>query len=343
MAAGARSIDEFPFAPIAKDLREGKCIPFLGAGASSFPNDLEAKPPNASALARQLAEEWVHPQYRVLRELENANDVAARERYLKARLDCENLMLVSSWVEHGLGERSRLDEKLREYLADKTLPFNALHDLLGRVAQQRPMAIITTNYDDLIELALKDRQVPFDLFVVAIDRPAAEGRPQGALLFRPAGQDELRPVTAEQQLLDLEIEGGQVLLKRTALFKIHGHIDRIRGSDDTFVITEEDYVAFLGRMGSENSVIPADLVALMQSRTLLFLGYGLRDWNFRVLLDRLNRSRLQPKRSYAISHEVEPAEGELWGARKVVVFSADLNAFVPRLDNALALAPASPG
>ncbi len=330
----ARNIDDFPFEPIAKDLREGKCIPFLGAGASSFPVALEAKPPTASALARELAEEWVHPQYRVLRDLENSNDPAAQEQFLRARLDCENLMLVSSWVEHALGDRSRLDEKLREYLADKPLPCNALHDLLARVAKQRPMAIITTNYDDLIEQALVE--VPFDFFVVAIDRPAVEGRPQGTMLFRPAGQDELKPVTGEQQLLDLELDGGQVHLKRSALFKIHGHIDRRRGSDDTFVITEEDYVSFLGRMGSGDSVIPADLVTVMQSRTLLFLGYSLRDWNFRVLLDRLNRSRLQPKRSYAISHDIEPAESELWGARKVVVFKADLNEFVPRLDAALA-------
>ena len=34
---------------------------------------------------------------------------------LRATLDCENLKPVSSWVEHGLGDRSRLEEKLREH------------------------------------------------------------------------------------------------------------------------------------------------------------------------------------------------------------------------------------
>ncbi len=333
-----KAIDDFPFDWIARDLREGNCIPFLGAGASAFPKDINAKPPSARTLALELAKESMYPPYQAIRETAGSNDAAARERLLRATVDCENLMLVSSWVEHGLGDRSRLDQKLREYLADehKPLPHNSLHDLLARAAQQRPMAIITTNYDDLIELALVERKVPFDLFVVAIDRPAGEGRAQGATLFRPDGQDELKPVTGEQQLLDLDLEDGRVRLKRTALFKIHGHIDRRRGGDDTFVITEEDYVSFLGRMGSGDSVIPADLVTVMQSRTLLFLGYGLRDWNFRVLLDRLNRNRLQPKRSYVIAHDIEPAESELWSARKVVVFKADLNEFVPRLDAALA-------
>jgi hypothetical protein len=333
------TIRDFPFDPIAKDLREGKCIPFLGAGASSFPINIEGKPPSARALAWELAKEWNHPQYQVFCDTANSNDPAAQERSLRARIDCENLMLVSSWVEHGLGDRPRLDEKLRQHLAEKPLSPNSLHKLLARVAKQRPMAIITTNYDDLIELALVENEVAFDLFVVAIDRGGADASVHGATLFRAAGQTELMPVTAEHQLLDIEIDRGQVRLKRTVLFKIHGHIDRTRETDDTFVITEEDYVSFLGRMGSGDSILPADLVTMMQSRTLLFVGYGLRDWNFRVLLDRLSRSRLQQKRSYAVAYDIDQAESELWGARKVAVFNADLNEFVPRLDAAVTQTP----
>lgn len=331
-----KAIGEFPFAWIAKDLREGRCIPFLGAGASSFPKDINAKPPSASSLAMELAKESMYPPYQAIRETVGSKSAKARERRLRATVACENLMLVSSWVEHGLGDRSRLDEKLRQYLADdnKPLPFNPLHDLLARAAQQTPMAIMTTNYDDLIELALVEQQVPFDLFVVAIDRPVVEERAQGATLFRRAGERELRPVTGEDKLLDLEFDGDRFRFKRTTLFKIHGHIDRRRETDDTFVITEEDYVSFLGRI---DSIFPADLVAMMQKQTLLLLGYGLRDWNFRVLLDRLNRSRLQPKRSYAVSYEIEPEEAELWSARNVSIFKADLNEFVPRLEKALAL------
>jgi len=329
----ADGLDEFPFDWIARDLRGGNCIPFLGAGASSFPRDANAKPPTARALALELAEESRYPPFRMLRAATSSGDSGAEEQRLRARLDCENLMLVSSWVEHGYGDRWRLSEKLRAHLADKENPLapNRLHELLARIAQQKPMAIITTNYDDLVEHALVKQNVAFDLFVVAIDR-SAETRVQGAALFRPAGQHELNPVTCEQELLDYDVDGNnEVRLKRTVLAKIHGHIARDRPSDDTFVITEEDYVSFLGRMGPANSVIPADLVNLMQSRTLLFLGYGLRDWNFRVLLDRLNRLRLQPLKSYAISDGTDAAERRLWEKRFVEIFNADLNEFVPRL------------
>ena len=146
-------IRDFPFDPIAKDLHEGKCIPFLGAGASSFPSDIDVKPPSARALAWELAKEWNHPQYQVYCDTANSNDPVAQERALRARIDCENLMLVSSWVEYRAADRLRLDEKLRQYLAERPLPPNTLHRLLARVAKQRPMAIITTNYDDLVEQA----------------------------------------------------------------------------------------------------------------------------------------------------------------------------------------------
>jgi hypothetical protein len=329
----AEGLDDFPFDWIAADLRDGNCIPFLGAGASSFPKEINAKPPSARMLALELARESRYPPYQLILGAASSDDLAAQERFLRAQLDCENLMLVSSWVEHGTGDRPRLRSKLRAHLANEQqpLPYNSLHDLLARMAQQKPMAIMTTNYDDLAELALVKWGVPFDLFVVAIDRPTAEAHVRGSMLFRPAGQDELKPVTGEQELLDVEIDSGEIRLRRTVLFKIHGHIGRMRRTDDTFVITEEDYVTFLGRMGSENSVIPADLVNLMQSRTLLFLGYGLRDWNFRVLLDRLTRIRVQAMRSYAIAYDIDAAESRLWDQRNVKVFSADLNEFVPML------------
>jgi CheY-like chemotaxis protein len=335
----AEGLDDFPFDWIAADLREGICIPFLGAGASTFPKDIDAKPPTSRALALELARESRYPPYQIVRETAGPNDAEAQERLVRARLDCENLMLVSSWVEHGTGDRTRLHRKLRQHLANQQNPLqpNTLHDLLARVAQQAPMVIMTTNYDDLIELALGQYEVPFDLFVVAIDRPAAQAGVQGATLFRPAGEDDLKPVTGEQQLLDLELDGGQLRLKRTALFKMHGHIDRRRGIEDTFVITEEDYISFLLGMGA-GGLFPADLVTLMQMRTLLFLGYRLRDWNFRAWLDRA-RFIYSARRSYAVARDIEPAERDLWHQRKVEVFNGDLNEFVPRLDDALGQTP----
>jgi len=47
-----KAIEDFLFEWIARDLREGKCIPFLGAGASAFPKEANAKPPSAPTTRR---------------------------------------------------------------------------------------------------------------------------------------------------------------------------------------------------------------------------------------------------------------------------------------------------
>ena len=330
-------LDDFPFDWIAEDFKKGNCIPFLGAGASAFPTGNLPKPPTARSLAFELAKESTYPDYRVAMDTADPSKEGTLERQLRARLDCENLMLVSSWVEHGRGDRPRLHRKLRDYLAnpDIRLPSNALHTLLARTARESPMAILTTNYDDLIDLALEEQQVPFDLFVVAIDRPGSSGQQPGATFFRPAGGNDFSAVTTEDAILDIGLGPGEVRLKRTVLIKIHGHIDRNRADQDTFVITEEDYVSFLGRMGQHGCVIPADLMALMPSRTLLFLGYGLRDWNLRVLLDRLSQVGGPRKKAYAVTSNIGMAETRLWERRNVEVFNVDLNQFVPRLDQAM--------
>ena len=86
-----KAIEDFLFEWIARDLREGKCIPFLGAGASAFPKEANAKPPSAAALAMELAKESMYPPYQTIREAAASNDTAARERLLRATVDCENL------------------------------------------------------------------------------------------------------------------------------------------------------------------------------------------------------------------------------------------------------------
>ena len=76
----------------------------------------------------------------------------------------------------------------------------------------------------------------------------------------------------------------------------------------------------------------------MVAKRLLFLGYGLRDWNLRVLLDRLVRLRssTRPLKSYAITHGVTEVERILWDRRSIAVYDADLNAFISKLKTKLA-------
>jgi hypothetical protein len=78
---------------------------------------------------------------------------------------------------------------------------------------------------------------------------------------------------------------------------MHGSIDRqpdvavstpANSPQDSYVITEEDYVKFLSRLNAAPPVIPLRLANHFRKSQFLFLGYSLEDWNVRVILDSLN-------------------------------------------------------
>jgi SIR2-like domain len=96
-------------------------------------------------------------------------------------------------------------------------------------------------------------------------------------------------------------------------------------------------------MGAQDSLIPGDLVSLLLARRMLFLGYGLRDWNLRVLLDRLTQLRSAKLKSYAITQGVSDVERTLWSHRSVAVYDAELGKFVTALRGQLAMLTAAGG
>ena len=79
------------------------------------------------------------------------------------------------------------------------------------------------------------------------------------------------------------------------------------------------------------------LATAMREKSFLFLGYGLRDWNIRVLLRKLAhaRGRTEKIRSWAIVRSPGLAELELWGAQNVELHDVDLDAFVTELERHL--------
>jgi hypothetical protein len=141
------------------------------------------------------------------------------------------------------------------------------------------------------------------------------------------------------------------LTQRTVLYKMHGSIDRL-GKRDSYVITEDDYVDFLSRM-TDQKAVPMCFMRHFRERHFLFLGYGLNDWNLRVILKNLRtvlpvgEAKSDPSttpvpaaepdgededlRSWAIQFAPSDLERELWGARRVKIYDRDINEFVRRL------------
>jgi hypothetical protein len=73
------------------------------------------------------------------------------------------------------------------------------------------------------------------------------------------------------------------------------------GSDeelDSLVISEDHYLNFLVRTSSERDRIPFAIQNALSSTTLMFVGYSLYDWEFRVLMHGLVNENAQRGRIY---------------------------------------------
>jgi hypothetical protein len=199
---------------------------------------------------------------------------------------------------------------------------------------------MTTNYDTLIEDALTDADppVPFDVLVYPTD---LTGEYSNSALWIEHGQE---PVYQDANQVKPSFQ-------RTLVYKIHGSLG-VTEQWDSFVITEDDYMQFLARMIAQTA-IPARVLEYLQSRQLLFLGYGLRDWNMRILLLNLNQARTglselaaakgrenrgaaaaprkRPAPSWAIQRRPSPVECVLWQMRNIQIFDQDADEFGKRM------------
>lgn len=306
----APATDRVPYRLIWRQLAAGKVVPFLGAGASmSQTAGNGQRPPSGSDLSRELADEVAFPSH---------DD---RDR--------TDLAKVSSYYVD-LAGRKTLRELLRERL-NHPYPPARIHRLLAR--SPRPILTVVTNYDRLLETAYEEVGVPYDVvaYTSTADHPA-----HGASVLTWRSEDPT-PVAIEPNQLPLDLS------RRHVIFKMHGTIERDVSDWDNFVITEEDYTDFLYRM-TINAAIPATFVQHFSSCSFLFLGYGLRDWNLRVILNSLRHCFAAARRgaerrdmhhdplpSWAIQLQPSDLEQRLWDNRGVNIFDQHIDTFAGRL------------
>jgi hypothetical protein len=107
---------------------------------------------------------------------------------------------------------------------------------------------------------------------------------------------------------------------------MHGSINRKEQQKDGYLITEGDYVNYLGRDGGD--YIPTYIDSLMQGKNILFLGYSLEDWNVRVILSKLLK-KIQPgdARCWAIVLGRSEEEQEIWKTDHLNIYATNLLEF----------------
>jgi DNA-binding SARP family transcriptional activator len=177
--------------------------------------------------------------------------------------------------------------------------------------------IISTRYDLALERAfeLADEEVDVVTYV-------ATGAYRGKFWHRPPGE-EPRPIDVPNTYAtELSLE------RRTVLLKLHGAVDPFpERSWESFVITEDDYIDYLGRSDVVSSV-PVALAAHLRRSHFLFVGYEMVDWNLRLVMHRVWGDRPLAYRSWALDPEPTALEQAFWRRFDVDVLEVDPDAYV---------------
>lgn len=307
---------EPPYGVIADALNGSRVVPFLGAGVNLGGQPADGtRLPSGYELSRRLAKKTSFPA--------------------EAEADLGDLLKVASYYVEASGRRNLLRE-LHTIFNQDYAPCK-IHEYLAEIA--RPLLIVTTNYDDLTERAFRAQGRPFDLVV----HPTQRSDLAASVLWWKHGERE--PVPEDPNKLPM----NERLKTTTVIYKMHGTVvrpwhrggeptveDDGSGRDDSYVITEEDYIDFLHRM-TQRVAVPTQFMDYFSSRQFLFLGYGLRDWNLRVVLKNLNSVLNSFDReedadpSWAIQGNPSILEKKLWERRRVDIYDQDINEFVDKL------------
>lgn len=274
---------------LVKHVKKGECILFLGAGVhapppedSLYTHPAEKRPLLGGDLAEALAEEC---SFKEQFPEESLQDLQRVSLCFETTKGLERKGLVDSLVSHlGLGKKPSPALKM---LAK--LPFKI---------------IVTTNYDQLLETALREF-----------------GKDPAIIVYNPES-DKPTPDMTEDPTEDHPL-----------IFKMHGDLKQ-RAS---IVITDEDYITFVQRMMEKEAMhpVPQTVRFRMKRWPTLFVGYSLRDYNFRLLFRTLRWriDKAEIPTSFAVDENPDPLILKVWqDERKFVTFvTQDLWTFVPSL------------
>lgn len=187
--------------------------------------------------------------------------------------------------------------------------------------------LVTTSFDLALEQAFLDAGEEFDVVYYV-----ASGRDRGRFCHvQPDGTACVVDVP-NTYATELSLE------RRTVILKLHGGVDATPARAlESFVVTEDDYIDYLA-YGDIGGAVPVALAAKLRRSHFLFLGYGMRDWNLRLVLGRIWGAEGVSYRSWAVQRDVKPLERQFWRARDVDLLEVALDDYAEALGRHLGLA-----
>ncbi len=306
-------------------VHEGTLVPLLGSRVN----------------ACDRTEPWQDDSGTLPDDMELADNLARRFRLESQSRD---LAEVSQYVSETRGKPD-LYRSLRQILGAESKP-NSVHRYLSLLPSRlaaldlpkRYQLIITTNYDNSLELAFQEAEEPYDLAVYM-----ASGPFKGRFVHFPFdGEPEVIAVPNKYTKLPVD---DDLELERSLIVKIHGAVDGGEGSfqwKENYVITEDQYIEYLSESPAD-SLIPIQILQKLKSCHCLFLGYTMRDWRLRVFLKRIWPGGSIEAKSWAIEESPDLLEKEFWShAGRVDLLNASLAEYVTALNSTMSTLSQAP-
>lgn len=178
-----------------------------------------------------------------------------------------------------------LRKAIRKELSIPNAEPGQLHNLLATLPIKY---VLTTNYDRLMETAF-----------------STAGKQVRVIVYDIHG-------TGPQS-----IEGATT--GKPVVYKLHGTIDDL----STMLCTEDDIVQFLACIILGNPPLLQGIKQLFEDYTILFIGYGLRDWNIRTMIRAIrgiNRRDRDWVRSFALQRQRDLSETAVADWKQTVMY-----------------------
>lgn len=194
------------------------------------------------------------------------------------------------------GRRDELEKLIKDEIRQITQP-RPIHTALAQLPHIR--FILTSNYDELLETELNRYGRDLTKHFYDLQNPKT-GHFRGSMLSEPPS---------------------------IVLHKMHGTVEQPR----SMVVTQTDYIRYLANLSDPDRGMPEFFrKTVIPEFNLLFLGYSLEDWNFRVIWEGVlanYRDAAQDLKSYALLRNPSEFQREFWSERKVKLIDCDLTEF----------------
>jgi hypothetical protein len=270
------------WASLVNNVKQGRCTPILGSGL------LESYVGSFRDIARQWAQTYFYP-------------MAGDER--------DELPLVAQYLMVNQGEAAFVRDKYCEALRAGILrQYHEIGDDIAKGSLERLIsaagAIRRKQESAEPHEVLASLDLPVYLSTnpdnLLVDALQARGKtPVLVLCPRDDGAD----ITPE------DVQNLQPTKDKPLVYHLFGHLRDV----DSIVLTQDDYFDYLIDVTRNNDIIPTSVRSQLANTALLFLGFQLSDWDFRVffrsIMSQEGRSR---RRRYShVAVQIDPEQDRL--------------------------------